>query len=259
MLKKKSYDVLLELGAHIGAKTNINSRYLFYYTVGRRSNRYIFNINITMYLLQRACLFMQQIGAQNGNCLFFYSDLYKQPKAIQLAMSSILYNTSHSFVNQRWSPGMLSNFFTSFQTIMRFIIPEAITKHNMNIRWLLYTILFYLFDNKMASDNWEEYIKANKKFWRLLVYFQGYRIYNKIPEVVVLINPKLSYSAAIESYNAGIASIGTIDTDSKVSSFTYPIASNDDSLLLALFYFMLFSRCYTNGKLRQYNKYISII
>jgi len=247
---------LFELGAHVGARVRSESRYIFYYTVGRRRDRFVLNMNLTILVLRRACLFMKKIGEADGNVLFFYSELYKDPHAINYALSSIVYTHGHSVVNKRWSPGMLSNYFTTFRTVMSLIIPEFRSYRQLGVKWMLFTILLYLTDIKVPEESWEKHILGTLKFWRLLAYFKAYRVYNKVSDVLVLVNPKLDYSAAVETFNCGVVTIGTVDSDARKLSLSFGIPSNDDSIIIALFYFTLFMRAYKDGKTIRYRKFL---
>jgi ribosomal protein S2 len=56
-----------------------------------------------------------------------------------------------------------------------------------------------------------------------------------------------------EYNNSGFVSIGLIDTDCKINNVNYPIISNDDSLMIVIFYFSLFSNLFLENKLNIYN------
>ena len=59
---------------------------------------------------------------------------------------------------------------------------------------------------------------------------QGIRAMNRLPDALVVVDPKREYIAVKEAQRMGIATVALIDTDSDPDPVDLPIPGNDDSI-----------------------------
>jgi small subunit ribosomal protein S2 len=53
---------------------------------------------------------------------------------------------------------------------------------------------------------------------------------NRMPDALIVVDPRREYIAVIEAQRVGIATVGLIDTDSDPDTVDLPIPGNDDSI-----------------------------
>jgi ribosomal protein S2 len=78
------------------------------------------------------------------------------------------------------------------------------------------------------------------RFWRAIIFFKCFKKTANLPDCVVMLNPNNTSALMNDFLCVGIPIIGVADSNSDITHFTYPIPSNDDSIILLLFYFLLF-------------------
>jgi hypothetical protein len=78
------------------------------------------------------------------------------------------------------------------------------------------------------------------RFWRAIIFFKCFKKTANLPDCVIMLNPNNTAALMNDFLCVGIPIIGVSDSNSNITQFTYPIPSNDDSIILLLFYFLLF-------------------
>ncbi len=117
------------------------------------------------------------------------------------------------YVTERWLGGTLTNFRTIRSRLERLEELE-------NLRD---TGELDAFSKKMQSTLMREY----RKIYRNL---NGIRHMNRLPEALVVIDPKKEKNAVHEAHLIGAKIVGLIDTDSDPDEVDLPIPGNDDSI-----------------------------
>src|SRR5262249_25638634 len=117
------------------------------------------------------------------------------------------------FVSDRWLGGTLTNFRTIRNRLTRL---EELEKLRSGEQLATYS-------KKMQSALTREY----RKMFRNL---NGMRTMNRLPECLVVIDPKKERNAIREAQKLGITSVALIDTDSDPDVVDLPIPGNDDSI-----------------------------
>ena len=102
-------------------------------------------------------------------------------------------------------------------------------------------ILYKYLHNKLLS------------YWRYFLYFKSFNNFYQIPDCLFSIFPDNNDIPLNEYTSSNLISIGLIDTVSNINNVHYPIISNDDSLILLLFYFSLFSNIFLENRLNLYS------
>lgn len=256
--------VLLNLGVHVGhRRTNYENSYLntFLYIV---KNKYsIIHLKKTIFFLKKALFFLKSVGLANGSLLFYYSDLYNYSDEIKLLfVNMIVEKGDQSFFDQQWSFGLISNFKVQANQILNqlFYVKKSnkinvlLDKENFNlsnIRWidLLCRIIYFTNIKYISGISWNDHLKRIYKFWRFFIFFKFFRNFINFPDTIILSNPRKINSLYVESIGSKIPIISLVDSDYINRSINYIIPSNDDSILITLFFFKLFLNSYKLGKL----------
>jgi small subunit ribosomal protein S2 len=238
----------MELGAHIGTHQSRVNPFMNMYLMGRRQDHAIIELNNTIQQLRRAQQFMRDIGRRGGHVLFYHGTMDQQHSLIQATAVQMFRNRNLSYLDTKWPKGMLTNYSAQFKEIFNLIIETSAELNTLGMRWIFVKVLLHIVESKADSKDWTSHMVEMNKFWRLLAVFKMYKFCNKLPDVLVYINPKKDYSPVRECNYLGIPVVGTVDTDNSYHKISYPIVSNDDSILLSLFYFELLSKAYEEGQ-----------
>src|SRR5688572_28279435 len=117
------------------------------------------------------------------------------------------------FVNERWLGGALTNFRTIRNRLAR--LEELERLRTSDELWT--------YSKKMQSALNREY----RKMYRNL---NGLRTMNRMPECLVIIDPKKERNAIREARKLGITTVALIDTDCDPDLVDLPIPGNDDGI-----------------------------
>ena len=117
------------------------------------------------------------------------------------------------YVSDRWLGGTLTNFRTIRGRLTRLEELEHIRNSDE----------LATYSKKMQSALAREY----RKMYRNL---HGMRTMNRLPECLVIIDPKKERNSIREAQKLGITTVALIDTDSDPDVVDLPIPGNDDSI-----------------------------
>jgi len=117
------------------------------------------------------------------------------------------------FVSDRWLGGTLTNFRTIRSRLARLEELERIRS----------TDEISTYSKKMQSSLAREY----RKMYRNL---NGIRTMNRVPECLVVIDPRKEKNAIREARKLGVTTVALIDTDCDPDEVDLPIPGNDDSI-----------------------------
>ncbi len=118
------------------------------------------------------------------------------------------------FVSDRWLGGTLTNFRTIRSRLTRLEELESLRSSEE---------LFATYSKKMQSSLNREY----RKMYRNL---NGIRSMNRLPECLVIVDPRKEKNAIGEARKLGITTVALIDTDCDPDMVDLPIPGNDDSI-----------------------------
>ena len=117
------------------------------------------------------------------------------------------------FVNDRWLGGTLTNFRTIRSRLSRLEELEAVRSGDE----------LATYSKKMQSALSREY----RKMYRNL---NGMRTMNRLPECLVVIDPRKEKNAVKEARKLGVTTVALIDTDCDPDEVDLAIPGNDDSI-----------------------------
>jgi small subunit ribosomal protein S2 len=96
--------------------------------------------------------------------------------------------------------------------------------------------------------NWESFSKKMQsiKIKRRVVSFtKGLRFMNKKPDIIIILNINENQDAINEIRKLNIPIIGIVDTNSNLTSITYPVPGNDNSPVVQYFYITILENILT--------------
>jgi len=87
----------------------------------------------------------------------------------------------------------------------------------------------------MNSEKINEYSKKmqsslNREYRKIYRNLNGLRILNRLPECLVIVDPKKEKNAVREAKSLGITTVALIDTDCDPTEIDLPIPGNDDGI-----------------------------
>ena len=203
-----SMSYLLEAGVHFGHQTKRWNPKMREYIYTSRDDIYIIDLNKTAEKIEEAYAALKEIAANGGKVIFVGTKKQAQEAAKETAT-----RTDSYYVSERWLGGTLTNFRTIRRRINRL---EQIEKMRENGT-------FDVLPKK-------EVLKINKEYEKLLTYFEGIRNMKKIPDAMVIVDPKKEYNAIREAHKLNIPVFGIVDTNADPDDLNYPIPGNDDAV-----------------------------
>lgn len=199
---------LVEAGVHYGHRASRWNPKMRPYIYARKNLIHIIDVRETVRGLLRAKKYLQQISSQGSLILFVGT---KRQAGDTIERESL--RCGMPFVNDRWLGGTLTNFRTIRSRLTRLEELESILESDK----------INAYSKKMESALRREY----RKMFRNL---NGMRTMNRLPECLVIVDPKKEKNAVSEAQKLGIATVALIDTDCDPDLVDLPIPGNDDSM-----------------------------
>jgi len=178
------------------------------YIYARQNLIHIIDVRETIRGLLRAKKYLKQV-ATGGSLVLFVGTKRQAGETIEREAE----RCGMPYVSDRWLGGTLTNFRTIRNRLSRL---EQLEKIRSGDELATYS-------KKMQSALTREY----RKMFRNL---NGMRTMNRLPECMVIIDPKKERNAIREAQKLGITTVALIDTDSDPDVVDLPIPGNDDSI-----------------------------
>ncbi len=199
---------LVESGVHFGHRSSRWNPKMRPYIYARRNLVHIIDIRETVRGLLRAKKYLSDV-ASRGSLALIVGTKRQAGDTVQLAAE----RCGMPYVNDRWLGGTLTNFRTIRSRLSRLEELEQIRDSEQ----------INSYSKKMQSSLNREY----RKMYRNL---NGMRSMNRLPECMIIIDPKKEKNAVKEARKLGIATVALIDTDCDPDVIDLPIPGNDDSM-----------------------------
>ena len=203
-----SMSYLLEAGVHFGHQTKRWNPKMKEYIFNSRDDIYIIDLEKTQALLEEAYNAIKTIAENGGKFLFVGTKKQSGEVCIEEALRSNSY-----YVTERWLGGTLTNFRTIRRRVKRL---EEIEEMEANGT-------FDVLPKKEVIGIKKEYEKLN----RLLC---GIREMAKLPQALIIVDPKKEYNAIKEARKLKIPVFGVVDTNGDPDDVDYVIPGNDDAV-----------------------------
>lgn len=198
---------LLEHGAHFGHQTRKWNPKMNKYIFGSKNGVHIIDLILTASKLQEAYLALKKIVADGGKVLFVGT----KPQVKEVIKEEALRSGSFYVVN-RWLGGTLTNFKT-IQKRIRYLNDLKTMEEDGS------------FDNMPKK----EAVLLRKEKEKLLKNLEGIAEMRKVPNAVVVVDPKLEHNAVLEAKKLNIPVFGLLDTNADPDEVNYGIPANDDA------------------------------
>lgn len=198
---------LLEAGVHFGHPTRKWNPKMNKYIYGSRNGIYIIDLVKTVAKIEEAYKALKEIVDENGKVLFV--GLKPQAKAV---VEEQAIRSGSFYITNRWLGGTLTNFKTIQTRIRRLKELEA-----------------YEVDGTYDRIPKKEVIQLRKEKEKLSKNLEGIKEMRKIPNALIVVDPKIEHIAIKEAKTLGIPVFGISDTNSDPEDLTYVIPGNDDA------------------------------
>ena len=203
-----SMNYLLEAGVHFGHQKRRWNPKMKEYIYTTRDDIYIIDLQKTVKKLEEAYEAMKEVAQAGGQVLFVGTKKQAQEAAEESAVRTNMY-----FVNERWLGGTLTNFKTIRSRIKRMEEIEQMEKDGV----------FEMLPKKEVIQIRKEYDKLNKNL-------RGIREMKKLPQAMVIVDPRKEEIAIKEAHILGIPVFGVVDTNCDPDVVDYVIPGNDDAV-----------------------------
>ncbi|MBQ7136706.1 MAG: 30S ribosomal protein S2 [Bacilli bacterium] len=203
-----SMNYLLEAGVHFGHQKRRWNPKMGEYIFTSRDDIYIIDLQKTVKKIEEAYVALKEIAENEGKVLFVGTKKQAQEAAEECATRTNMY-----FVNERWLGGTLTNFRTIRSRIKRL---EEIEKMEQDGT-------FELLPKK-------EVIKIKKEYEKLNRNLRGIREMRKLPQALVIVDPRKEENAIKEARILNIPVFGIVDTNCDPDMVDYVIPGNDDAV-----------------------------
>jgi len=203
-----SMSYLLEAGVHFGHQTKRWNPKMKEYIFTAREDIYIIDLQKTQELLEVSYNEMKTIATNGGKFLFVGTKKQAQEVCVEEA------NRSKSFyVTERWLGGTLTNFRTIRRRVKRLEEIENMEK-----------------DGKFDILPKKEVVQLKKEYEKLNKILCGIREMDKLPQALIVVDPKKEYNAVKEARKLKIPVFGIVDTNGDPDDVDFVIPGNDDAV-----------------------------
>ena len=203
-----SMSYLLEAGVHFGHQTKRWNPKMKEYIFNSRDDIYIIDLEKTQKLLEEAYNEIKTIASNGGKFLFVGTKKQSGEVAVEEALRSGSY-----YVTERWLGGTLTNFRTIRKRVKRL---EDIEKMES--------------DGTFDALPKKEVIKIKKEYDKLNTLLCGIREMTKLPQALIIVDPRKEYNAIKEARKLHIPVFGVVDTNGDPDLVDYVIPGNDDAV-----------------------------
>ena len=203
-----SMSYLLEAGVHFGHQTKRWNPKMKEYIYTSRDDIYIIDLQKTQALIEEAYAEIKSIADNGGNFLFVGT----KKQASEVAREEAIRSQSY-YVTERWLGGTLTNFRTIRSRVKRM---EQIEKMEA--------------DGKFDLLPKKEVIGLKKEHDKLEKILGGIREMVKLPQAIIIVDPKKEANAIHEARKLNIPVFGIVDTNCDPDDVDYVIPGNDDAV-----------------------------
>ena len=199
---------MLEAGVHFGHHCSRWNPKMRPYIYGRRNLIHIIDIKETVRGILRASKYLMKVASGNSLILFVGT---KRQAAEPIADAARA--CGMPFVSERWLGGMLTNFRTIRFRLKRLEELEALE-----------------LTGELAGYSKKRQSTLRRELKKIKRNLDGIRTLTRLPEAVVVIDPKNEKNCVHECRLLGIKVVSLIDTDSNPDLVDLAIPGNDDSI-----------------------------
>ena len=231
---------LIEAGVHFGHRASRWNPKMRPYIYGKRNLIHIIDLRETVRGLLRAHRYLAKVASQ-GSLVLFVGTKRQAKETIEREAA----RCGMPFVSERWLGGTLTNYRTIRDRLKRLQELEAMwlpsTENPAKVDLPAYMKTMLNESGKLELSKAPEaaeirgYSKKmvatlNRELTKIQRNLSGIREMNRLPDAIVVVDPKREHIAVKEAQRMGVATVALIDTDSDPDTVDLPIPGNDDSI-----------------------------
>jgi small subunit ribosomal protein S2 len=231
---------LIEAGVHFGHRASRWNPKMRPYIYGKRNLIHIIDLRETVRGLLRAYKYLSQV-ASRGSLILFVGTKRQAKETIEREAT----RCHMPYVSERWLGGTLTNYRTIRDRLKRLVelesywLPGGENPNKVDLPAYMKTMLNESgkLDIHKAPETAEirRYSKKmvatlNRELTKIQRNLSGIREMNRLPDAMVVVDPKREHIAVKEAQRMGVAVVSLIDTDSDPDVVDLPIPGNDDSI-----------------------------
>jgi small subunit ribosomal protein S2 len=231
---------MIEAGVHFGHRASRWNPKMRPYIYGKRNLIHIIDLRETVRGLLRAYRYLAKV-ASSGSLVLFVGTKRQAKEAIEREAA----RCGMPFVSERWLGGTLTNYRTirdrlkRLQELETLWLPAKENVAKINLPEYMKSMLnesgklelskspenaeIRRFSKKMVAT-------LNRELTKIQRNLSGIREMNRLPDAMVVVDPKREAIAVKEAQRMGVATVALIDTDSDPDTVDLPIPGNDDSI-----------------------------
>ena len=199
---------LVEAGVHFGHRSSRWNPKMRPYIYARRNLIHIIDVRETIRGLLRAKKYLSDVAGR-GSLILFVGTKRQARETIEKSAGKC----GMPYVADRWLGGTLTNFRTIRNRLGRLEELERIREgEELNT-----------YSKKMQST-------LNREYRKIYHNLNGIRTMSRLPECLIVVDPKKEKNAISEARKLGIATVALIDTDCDPDVVDLPIPGNDDAM-----------------------------
>ena len=203
-----SLQELVDAGFHFGHRTSRWNPKMKPYIFGKRNLIHIINLKETVRGLITACKFLTKVSSSRKEILFVGTKWQAKDAIVAEAKRSSMH-----YVCERWLGGTLTNFETIRKRLKRLEELEEMESNGS----------IHNYSKKIISSLTRERKKITKNL-------AGIKNMNKLPSVLVIVDPKKEHIAMKEAIKMGIPTICLADSDCDPDHIDICVPGNDDAI-----------------------------
>lgn len=204
--KKTLVERLFKAGAHFGFKKSRRHPTVAPYLFTTKDGSDIFDLEKTTEMLAAAADVLSQAGTRGKTVLFI---------ATKDEVSGIVKQAAERaempFVTSRWIGGMLTNFSEIKKRINRL---ETLNNENASGE----------LERKYTK---KERVVIGREMTKLNYNFAGIAKMTKLPDLVLVVDPRHDHVAVTEAISAGVPVMAIMSSDCDAAKVDYPVVAND--------------------------------
>jgi small subunit ribosomal protein S2 len=231
---------LIESGVHFGHRASRWNPKMRPYIYGKRNLIHIIDLRETVRGLLRAYRFLPKVAAR-GSLVVFVGTKRQAKEAIEREAA----RAGMPYVSERWLGGSLTNYRTIRERLKRLVeleslwLPGGEKPDKLDIKVYMKGMLNESGKYDLAKAPETAAIRGyskkmvaqlNRELTKITRNLQGIRDMNRLPDAMVVVDPKREYIAVREAQRMGVTTVSLIDTDSDPDTVDLPIPGNDDSI-----------------------------
>jgi small subunit ribosomal protein S2 len=227
---------LIEAGVHFGHRASRWNPKMRPFIYGKRNLIHIIDLRETLRGLLRGYKYLNKV-ASRGSLILFVGTKRQAKEAIEVEAA----RCGMPYVNERWLGGTLTNYRTIRDRLKRLNelealwLPHGEKGPNLNMKAMLNesgkydlakapeTAAIRTYSKKMVAQ-------LNRELSKITRNLAGIREMNRLPDAMVVVDPKREDIAIKEAKRMGVTTVSLIDTDSDPDVVDLPIPGNDDSI-----------------------------